>query len=238
MKRKWSVPVSRLPWVCAVTSLLLGGCIERDVPTAPDRAKVPDLRETVDEMEVSLFDSNNPYTAEVLSSLNGRSEVKREMNRFAPQGYRYDRETSFVNEGVLADGRHVQVSIINLKNEAAPDRDAVSLFCLSGPRHLTVVPVRLYFNAGAADPGATRIGEGVWMSVVEPIDALAGPEKAAFRWSWRRWFGCVGHDLMVASTGCAVGCRWANVAYLECLGICSGALAIAGLLGCTFQEAL
>jgi hypothetical protein len=142
------------------------------------------------------------------------------------------------------DGSPVEITALAMGHAAYPRRDAIYLFHIDCVEGRVVVPVRVSFEKTA--PGAVQISESVWLgwagtpsAAGAPPSAAAGlPESAAglaAKMSVSEWLKCVGERIAAGAVACALVCRYAPVAYLQCLASCTTGHAAYALVSCTIQ---
>jgi hypothetical protein len=202
--------------------------------TTPGRA--PDITHEESGAITKFYDSDNPYTKEVLSKLTDNPMVRVELERFAAGGYTLGSPNSFVLEGDTNDGRHAELAVLSLGSTTSEDGDAVYLFCIGGADADVIAPVGLSFNDASAAPEREKIGDGVWIEAIEPAGSVASRDDPGYTWNWRRWARCMGGELIGGTFLCAMQCRFIPAAYLKCTMICSAARAVGSLLECSFRE--
>ena len=182
-------------WLVALVGVLCLACSnDRTIdPAGPSVEKIPDITYKESGAVTWFYDATNDFARATLERATVDPIVRLDMERFAAQGYAYHPEHSFVTEGLSADGKFLEITVLSLGSTTAPDQDAVYLFYIRGTDRSVVVPMHLTSDDIAASSGYTPLGEGVWYDIVDPLNdpAATGP-RAAFGWSWRRWGRCLG----------------------------------------------
>jgi hypothetical protein len=215
-------------------ALLCVGCLgqERVMVTGTDRT--PDMTHEAAGMVTRFYDSDNPYTREVIDRLIADPRVRTELNRFGEMGYALSRENSFVTEGDTEDGQHREMTVLSLGS--IDGEDAIYLFCLGGKR-IEILPVELRLEEPEDPVQFTATGDNVWLKPIEPLAAVAGSrEDPAQIWNWRRFGKCVAGSIVSNATVCVLACRFVPVVYLKCAVACSVIRMAASILECSIQE--
>jgi hypothetical protein len=196
----------------------------------------PDVTHESDGMVTRFYDSDNPYTKEVIDRLIGDPRLRAELDRFGAMGYALSRENSFVTESDTEGGQHTEMTVLSLGNASADGRDAIYVFYVGGQR-VEILPIELSFEEPGEPNKFAVAGDGVWLSPIEPLEAATGSrEDPANNWNWRRWAKCVTGSIVTNVTACGLGCRFAPVVYLKCVAVCGGIRTIGSVLECSIQE--
>jgi hypothetical protein len=223
-------------WAVSVVALLCVGCLGQERVMVTEADPTPDIRHESDGMVTRFYDSDNPYTKEVIDRLIGDPRLRAELDRFGAMGYALSRENSFVTEGDTEDGRHTEMTVLSLGGASADERDAIYVFYVGGKR-VEILPIELRLEEPEDPVHFTVAGDGVWLAPIEPIEATMGTrEDPAYNWNWRRWAKCVGGQILTGAVACSFGCRVAPIVYMKCLAICGGIRTFAGVLECSIQE--
>lgn len=224
-----------LPLVAVVCFACNG--VERHDAIVTVSERVPDLTNETRGMTTKFYDSQNPYTKEVLAKLAGNPVVQTEIMRFEEAGYTLSPSHSFVTEGDDNIGRHLEIAVLSLGN-ASDAKNAINLFCIGGGEANVVVPVRLSVDEVISKKeGYEKIADGVWMGVIESSSSRVDSDPELQKsFNWRRWARCVGGGVVAGAIGCAYGCRYAIIAFTQCWSVCTEATALVNILSCTFTE--
>ncbi len=221
-------------WVLPMIALLCVGCLGQERVMVTETDRTPDITHEADGMVTRFYDSDNPYTKEVIDRVTGDARVRAELNRFGAMGYALSPENSFVTEGDTEDGQHREITVLSLSRGSTDD--AVYVFYVGGKR-FEILPIELRLEEPEEPDTFAAAGGGVWLRPIEPLDARAGTrEDPALSWSWRRFGKCLTGSFMSNATACALGCRFAPVVYLKCTLICTGIRTGVSVLECALQE--
>jgi len=202
--------------------------------TAAERS--PDITYEEPGFLTKFYDSDNPYTKEVLDQLTDNARVRAELGRFKNQGYTLRPDGSFVSEGEDGSGRQMEMAVLSLGAASADARDAVYLFCYGGADPTAVVPAKLTLEDKSA-AGYVKAGDGVWFGIAESaFGETVNVDDPSYAWNWRRWANCVGSGILAGTITCAFHCRWVPVIYVKCTTICSLGRAAAVALQCSIME--
>ncbi len=226
--------------LCSILLLTLGtfGCNDRTDTrvTAPPVDPPPDTEIENERGVFRLYDSNNAHAIDILEKTIDVDFVRVERERFELAGYRYRADNSFVADAVLSNGRAAEVTILAMENTTAPEEDAVFLFVLRGTSRQLVIATKLVQAGSSPGPEYQALGSGLWLGGIDPLLDPRGLEGSAARFSARQFASCMTLGLAAGLARCIYGCRFALLAFNQCMVGCAGTTFIFTLFVCVFEQ--
>lgn len=235
----------KLVWIVPMIVVFVFACTERDTYVAdPGTGDTPDIVTNDAGITAEFFNAENPVTEDMLSDITNYGDVRDAITTFETSGYSIDEGNSFFVRGRGPDGSPVEISVFAMGHAARPHRDAVYLFHIDCAEGRVLVPLRVSFEKTTTD--AYQIGESVWFSWAGPPSAVGAPPSTAAgaspimaglaaKMSITEWLKCVGDRLAAGAVACGLVCRFAPVAFLQCLASCTTGHVAYALIFCSIQ---